>query len=125
MNKETSGRPRRQKAGKNPKRDEDAAPERKRRRTKAEMEMHRVEVDQNKAVDEEGKRKRNEELLALQKSLQAANNNEMDAILNNRTDKGKGKGWMTISGESIQHSNTTCWYLFFFTANKGLSSKCN
>ena len=125
MNKETSGRPRRQKAGKNPKRDEDATPERKRCCTKAEMEMHQVEVDQNKAVDEEGKRKRNEELLALQKSLQATNNNEMDAILNNCTDKGKGKGWMTVSGESIQHSNTTCWYLFFFTANKGLSSKCN
>ena len=125
MNKEVSGRSHCQKARKNPKRDKDVTPERKRCHTKAEMEMHQVEVDQNKAVDEEGKMKRNEELLALQKSLQAANNNEMDAILNNRTDKGKGKGWMTISGESIQHSNTTCWYLFFFTANKGLSSKCN
>ena len=93
--------PNSQKAGKNPKRDENATLERKRHCTKAEMEMHQVEVDWNKAVDEEGKRKRNEELLALQKSLQATNNNEMDAILNNHMDKAKGKSQMTISGESI------------------------
>ena len=52
--------------------------------------MHQVEVDQNKAVDKEGKKKRNKELLALQKSLQTTNNNKIDAILNNCMDKDKG-----------------------------------
>ena len=67
MKKEILSKPYCQKAGKNSKRDKNVTSERKRCHTKAKIEMHQVEVDQNKAVDEEGKRKRkrNKELLAL------------------------------------------------------------
>ena len=63
--KETLSRLYYQKARKSPKRDKDTTSERKRCHTKAKIKMHQVEVDQNKAVDKEEKRKRNKELLAL------------------------------------------------------------
>ena len=65
MKKEILSKPYCQKVRKNPKRDKNVTSERKRYHTKVKMEMYQVEVDQNKAVDKEEKRKRNKELLAL------------------------------------------------------------